>query len=85
MSQKEWPEQFEEVLRKHLPLAAADDIAPDAVLADLGLGSLELVSLLLNIEDTFVITVPDELLMPATFATAGSLWSAVAPLTKGQK
>lgn len=80
MIQKEWPERFEKVLRAHLPLAGEEDIAADAALADLGLDSLELVSLLLNVEDTFAITFPDQLLMPETFATAGSLWSAIAEL-----
>lgn len=80
MDQKEWPERFEKALREHLPLAGDVELTPDVLLADLGLDSLELVSLLLHLEETFAIMFPDELLNNETFATASSLWSAIAGL-----
>jgi acyl carrier protein len=76
-----WTPEYESVLRQHLPLAGADPIPPAAELRDLGLDSLELVSLLLDLEESFGVTVPDELLVGPTFATAGSLWTAMSSLT----
>ena len=80
MAENAWNPRFEETLRKHLPLARDVKIGADSVLADLGLDSMELVSLLLDMEDAFGVTIPDELLVSATFATAGSLWDAVSSL-----
>ena len=81
MRHQEWAPEFEKVLRPHLPLAGDRQIRPDADLADLGLDSLALVSLLIDVEETFRVTIPDELLMSATFASAGALWQVVVSLS----
>jgi acyl carrier protein len=79
-----WTYEFESILRKHLPLASEGPIPPAAELRDLGLDSMELVSLLLDMEEGFNIMVPDELLVGPTFATAESLWSAVSSLASAE-
>lgn len=80
MTDMPWTPHFEEVLRSHLPMAAEVSILPASELRDLGLDSMEIVGLLLDLEGAFAISFPDDLLTPATFATAGSLWTAVAAL-----
>jgi acyl carrier protein len=84
MIHQPWAPQFESTLRQHAPLADDGEIAPDVILSSLGLDSLALVSLLLDMEEAFGITIPDDFLVAETFATAGSLWSAIAKLTDAQ-
>lgn len=50
----------------------------DAHLSDLGLNSMKVVELLLEIESEFEVTLPDELLVAETFRTAANLKAAVA-------
>ncbi|KJK51607.1 hypothetical protein UK23_06290 [Lentzea aerocolonigenes] len=77
----EWPPEFEKVLREHLPLLpAGEQLAPDAQLSAIGLDSLSIVQLLITLEDTFAVEIPDELLSVRTFATAGALWTAISGL-----
>jgi acyl carrier protein len=76
-----WPQQFEAVLRAHVPSLAGDvPIEPHASLFDLGLDSLATVALLVGIEDAFGIMIPDEDLSPNTFATPMDLWAVVGRL-----
>lgn len=71
------------VVRDHLPfLAAADPLPPDASLRELGLDSLAAIDLLLDLEQTFGVVFPDELLTEDTFRTATSIASAVVRLTR---
>jgi acyl carrier protein len=73
-----WPDAFVDTLRAHVPLLRADtSLDPDAALADYGLNSLKMVSLLIALEDQFLITVPDELLIDNSFENARSLWSTI--------
>jgi acyl carrier protein len=73
-----WPQQFEAVLRAHVPSLAGDVlIEPEVSLADLGLDSMATVALLVGIEEAFSIMIPDEYLGPDTFATPMSLWAVV--------
>jgi acyl carrier protein len=51
-----------------------------ARLSDLGLNSLGTVRLVMDIEDTLGISIPDELLVMETFASAEALWSVIAGL-----
>jgi acyl carrier protein len=84
MSTITWPAGFEASLRAHLPLLAPDrPIVADLDLADSGLDSLATVSLLLELEDSFGVTFPDDQLVGATFETAGSLWLVVSRLVDG--
>ncbi|MEU4923461.1 phosphopantetheine-binding protein [Streptomyces parvus] len=80
-----WSDEFETVLRTHLPLLAQEEeVDPDAALARLGLDSLGTVGLLVELEETFAIVIPDESLNPETFATPRSLWGTVDRLAKAQ-
>jgi acyl carrier protein len=81
MSESTWPHQFESVLRAHVPnLVGNVPLEPHASLPDLGLDSLSTVALLVDIEETFGITIPDADLGPQTFATAEDLWAVVGRL-----
>jgi acyl carrier protein len=80
MPDHDWPQSFEEILHRHLPFADNQPLNVDDGLADLGLDSLGTVALLLDLEEGFVVTIPDNLLVAKTFATVGSLWSVIAKL-----
>ncbi len=68
---------FVEMVRTFLKLDVAGGIDADTNLRDRGLDSMSAVDLLFALEDFYEIVMPDELLVEATFLTAGSLWSAV--------
>ncbi|MGI5274504.1 phosphopantetheine-binding protein [Nonomuraea sp. CA-218870] len=55
-------------------LSALDD------LAGLGLDSMGVVRLIVDLEDAYGVQVPDEILDEKTFATVASLWAALSPL-----
>lgn len=81
MTELTWPERFEVVLRSHATLLdATNDVTPDLNLVEYGLDSLATVSLLLDLEDEFGVTIPDESLTATTFATPRDLWAVVDKL-----
>lgn len=72
---------LQNVLRMHLPAAEPDLPLPmHTNLVDLGLDSLGAVNLVLDLEDTFGVELPDSVLTEATFATAESLRVAILGL-----
>lgn len=74
-------EKFEQILRRHLHLVGADEpIAPDASLQSLGLNSIGTISLLLDIEEEFSISLPTTLVSPEPFRTRAALERVVAEL-----
>ncbi len=75
---------FIEVLRPFLKYAAGRPVEPDDSLRDLGLDSMREIELLFAIEDNYGVTLPDEMLTDATFATAGQLWAAITDLAARQ-
>ncbi|MFD4004672.1 phosphopantetheine-binding protein [Streptomyces rubiginosohelvolus] len=76
-----WPDRFETVLREYLPLLPADHaLDPEDSLTRLGLDSLGTVGLLVELEETFAVQIPDEDLTAATFATPSSLWAILKAL-----
>jgi acyl carrier protein len=75
-----WDEGFERVVRAHLKFAADQPLPPDARLADYGLDSMETVSLLVEMEETFEVTFPDELLVAETFESPEALWRVLSGL-----
>jgi acyl carrier protein len=82
-NQTTFVERFEQILRKHLRLVAPDEPIPlDAKLVSVGLDSIGTINLLLDIEDTFTVSLPGSLLTPQTFETRATLQSAVATLMK---
>ncbi|MFE7131718.1 phosphopantetheine-binding protein [Streptomyces sp. NPDC057638] len=69
--------RFTELLTPFLTYLGEDELTPDADLRALGLDSMRSIELLFGIEDTFEISLADEDLNDATFATAGTLWDAI--------
>jgi acyl carrier protein len=72
--------QFEEALRRHLRSAKPNAINYEIELVQLGLDSMTAVAVLLDMEKTFNIHFPDEMLVEGTFRTAGKLKEAVEML-----
>ncbi|WP_214324768.1 phosphopantetheine-binding protein [Nonomuraea sediminis] len=73
-------EQYRLLLLRHLPGVTAEQLLMDARLPDLGLDSLSTIQVLLEIEDEFMISIPDELMTLDTFSTVGSLYSVIREL-----
>jgi len=76
--------QFEECLRRHLRSAKPASINYDVELVQLGLDSMTAVAVLLDMEKTFNIRFPDEMLVEGTFRTAGKLKEVVQMLRERQ-
>jgi acyl carrier protein len=70
-----WTADFEDLLRLAVPGIAA--IAPDTDLIAQGLGSLQIVQLLVSLEDHYGFVLEDEELDFEMFATPQTLWQAV--------
>ncbi|MFI6499684.1 phosphopantetheine-binding protein [Nonomuraea typhae] len=73
----EIPYEFQRILRPHLPYADAGDFSARDELAGLGLDSMGVVQLLVDIENGYAVALPDDILDEDTFATVGSLWQAL--------
>lgn len=58
--------QFEECLRRHLRLTKPNSISYNMELAQLGLDSMTAVAVLLDMEKTFKIRFPDDMLVEGT-------------------
>ena len=69
------------ILRTHLRFEDDEEIPMDVRLEELGLDSMGAINVLLDIEDTFDVSFPDELLTEETFRTASSLRDAILQLT----
>jgi acyl carrier protein len=66
------------IVDKHLNLSAhGHDLGPEDDLWNLGMTSLTCMGLMLSIEDTFEIELPEELLQAATFRSLSSITAAV--------
>lgn len=76
----EIPAEFQGLLRGHLPYADSGDLNADDELGALGLDSMGVVRLLVDLEDAYGVELPDELLNETTFATVGSLWHTLSGL-----
>jgi phosphopantetheine binding protein len=77
----ELPDPFQQlILQRSRFIGPAGQLGPDVALSALGIGSLEIVELIVDIEDTFGIEVPLELLTPELFATPGTIWGALSGL-----
>jgi len=74
------PVAFRKTLLAHLPYADAADLSAADDLTALGLNSMGVVQLLTDLEETFGLELPDELITEETFGTVGSLWGVVGRL-----
>jgi acyl carrier protein len=78
-----WDEQFEALLRKHLPyLPAGEALVPATNLRDQGLDSMGTVELLADLERTYRVRFVDDLMSMESFETAGVLWRNLSGLTR---
>ncbi|WEH18224.1 phosphopantetheine-binding protein [Streptomyces sp. VNUA24] len=76
-----WDPTYAALLLEALPrLAAQGELKPDTSLKAAGLDSLAMVEVLVRVEETYGIAVPDSELMADTFATPASLWRVVSAL-----
>lgn len=76
-----WPAEFERILRAHCRFVApGEPIDADAPLALLGVDSLQMLSMIVQIEETFDVLVPDTMLTGDEFGSAGAAWRAVLVL-----
>lgn len=81
----EIPHDFQDMLQRHLPYADSGELSPSDELVNLGLDSMGVVRLVADIEDSYQIEFPDDVLNEETFATAGSLWLVLATLTESNE
>jgi len=72
--------RFEQCLRRHLRLVKPDSVNYAVELVQLGLDLMTAVAILLDMEKTFNIRFPDDMLVEGTFRTAGRLKEAVQKL-----
>ncbi|CAM3351095.1 acyl carrier protein [Kibdelosporangium persicum] len=70
-----WDDQFEELLRGHLPYLAADEpLDEHTPLRELGLDSLAMVEVLSSVEKLYQVRLADDALTLENFETPGRLW-----------
>jgi acyl carrier protein len=73
--------KLEAVVRPHLRfLEAGSPLPPEEPLGGLGLDSMAAINLLLDLETTFGVQIPDDLLSADTFETFASLEAMFRPL-----
>ncbi len=85
MSHDEIRTKLAAVLHRQIPfLLDGRDIPWDEPLADLGLDSMAAINTVIDIEHTFAVLVPDEMLIAATFRTAATLENAIRVLVRDQ-
>ena len=74
-------QKLQAVLRRHLRfLEPAAPLPPGEPLGRLGLDSMAAINLLLDLETTFGVQIPDDLLSAETFETFASLEATFRPL-----
>ncbi|WP_160395205.1 phosphopantetheine-binding protein [Paenibacillus sp. MMS18-CY102] len=74
--------QFFEIISQYLE--KADEIDPEEELVSLGLDSLKVINLVLDLEDAFGIEFPDRYLNEETFRTSISLWNTITAIKDNQ-
>jgi aryl carrier-like protein len=72
------PEELEELLRAHLPdLGADQQLRPDEPLLGLGLDSVRMVALIVDMESVYSVSLPEGLMSAETFHSARTLHQAL--------
>ena len=72
---------LELVLRAHARfLAPGTDIDPDLALASLGVDSLDIIELIVQLESKFDVEIPVDQVTPETFSTPASIWRLLCQL-----
>ncbi|WP_284746313.1 acyl carrier protein [Amycolatopsis sp. RTGN1] len=73
-----------ELLTPFLKFLNGRELGPDDSLRERGLDSMQSINVLFEIEDVFGVSLPDEDITDATFATPATLWTAVSAQLKLQ-
>jgi acyl carrier protein len=72
---------LEKVLRAHARfLTPGTDIDPDLPIASLGVDSLDIIELVVQLESKFDVEIPIDQVTPETFATPGTIWRLLCQL-----
>ncbi|HEY0532724.1 MAG TPA: phosphopantetheine-binding protein [Actinoplanes sp.] len=80
-----WSPAFEDLLRRHCRFVAADEpIEAEEVWPALGVDSFATLILILELEETFGVSIPDSLLTGTEFSTPGLMWSTLNGLLAEQ-
>ena len=75
---------LERVLRAHARfLAPGSDIGPDLPIASLGVDSLDIIELVVELEGKFDVEIPADQVTPETFSTPASIWRLLCQLDPG--
>jgi acyl carrier protein len=81
VGERPWDEQFEALLRNALDTVGFQgEFTADVPLSDSGLGSFGTVGLLVAIEQSYGITIPDDFPIVDMFRTPRALWDTIATL-----
>jgi acyl carrier protein len=81
-----WSSAFEELLRRHCRFVAPDQpIDPAEAWPVLGVDSFATLILILELEETFGVSIPDSLLTGTEFSTPGSMWATLGGLLAEQR
>jgi acyl carrier protein len=71
-------DKLRKILGSHvLDAGTVDHLRPDDELVEIGIDSLRLVELILDLEDAYQIVIPDEDMVPENFATVGAVAALV--------
>ncbi|ROQ67145.1 acyl carrier protein [Streptomyces sp. 840.1] len=80
-----WDPAFEGLLKEILPrLAERGEVGPDISLKAVGLDSLAMVEVLMTVENTYGISIPDDDLEPEVFTSPATLWALVDRFRESQ-
>jgi acyl carrier protein len=72
------PAEFDLLIYRHCRFAESQDqLDPQTPMHELGVDSLEIVELIVDLEEQFGISFTDDLLTPQVFATPMTIWNAV--------
>jgi acyl carrier protein len=74
-----------ELLTPFLKFLNGRELGPDDSLRERGLDSMQSINVLFEIEDVFGVSLPDEDITDATFATPATLWTAVSTQLERQE
>ena len=70
-------ERLAAALCRHLSHLGGQELTPQSSLRELGLDSLRAVTLLLEVEEEFAVTLPDSSLADGGLETPAALWAAI--------
>jgi acyl carrier protein len=76
-------DRYRRLLASNLPNIDAEDLEPETLLVDLGVDSVMLVQLVVQLEEAFDLNMPDSAMTAETFESVESLWLMVSGLLDG--